>query len=696
MMNYWHNYPFVRIVIPFILGIVLAISLAIFMPVWIFIVLLFMCFALTYIARLRIYKLRIIYGYFLFLLIVVLGNNLTYSKLNKSISLSKYNIKAITAYIIEAPDETEKSIKLIVRTRIICDSDTSYNHSLKALLYLQKDSHSKALHMGDEILFSAGFDTIKPPMNPHAFNFKRYLKFKQIFYQHYFRSDQWKLISKRKGNQFKIIANGIRTYLINTLKKQDFEIEHLGVASAILLGYDQILDPETRDEFADAGAMHVLCVSGLHVGIIYLIFASLFSFLKKYKKGVLIKGILLLFVIWVYAFITGLSPSVLRASTMLSFIIIAESLSRKSSVYNSLAASAFLLLLFNPLMLMEVGFQLSYSAVLGIVSIFPILRKRLYVRNKIIQKIRDILIVSLAAQLGTFPLAIYYFHQFPLYFLLTNLLVVSFAGIIIYVGFSFFVLSAVPFLNLVLAYVLKKCIGFLCYYVAFIESLPSASLEGLLLSIPAVVLCFVLLLAVFRSILFKNKTWFFMGSISLCLLLFLFTYRNYKIKNTHEIVCYDAGYGMALDFISSGKNVLMVDSVLNAETKRLEFAVGNHWIYSGLNKPRVLVDHNEIIQEINLIKYKSIINFRGKTMLLIDGKAKDQRLLKETNIDCIFISSNPKVNMLVLDSLYHPAQIIINKDNYFSYQQRWKNEAIENNIPIWLIAESGAFIKQIN
>ncbi len=694
-MNYWHNYPFVRIVIPFILGIILSISYGIFIPIWMFIVLFFLCFSLTYLARFRIYKLRNLYGLFMFLLFMALGSKLSEEKLFEPPIPKKQNIQSISSCIIEPPDETKKCIKLIVQTEMISTNDTCIRISSKALLYLQKDSLSRALKLGDEVSIFSGFDTIRSSVNPNAFDFKRYLKFKQIFYQSYIRSDQWVLVSTGKGNRIKFCANVIRNYLIGILTKHDFKTEYLGVASAILLGYDQILDPETREEFADAGAMHVLCVSGLHVGIIYLIFASLFSFLKKYKKGDLIRGILLLLVIWMYAFITGLSPSVLRASTMLSFIIIGESLNRKSSVYNSLAASAFLLLLINPLMLMEVGFQLSYSAVLGIISIYPILRKRIYVRSKILQKIRDILIVSLAAQMGTFPLAIYYFHQFPLYFLLTNLVVVSFAGIIIYVGFSFFALSAVPFLNLAFAYVLKKCIAVLCYYVKFIESLPSASLEGLVLFIPSVILIFILMLAVFRSILKRNKKWFFIGLISTCLLLVLFTFRNYKIKNTYEIVVYNVGNGMALDFISSGENILLVDSVLRGEKKRIGFATGNHWIYSRIKEPNIQIINSEMIQSLGFLKYKSVINFRGKTILLLDGKAKTRNLLKNAKFDYVFVLSDPKVKITTLDSLYQPEKIIINANNSYYFQKKWEKEAIESNIPIWLIAKLGAFIKKI-
>ena len=696
-MNYWHNYPFVRILIPFIIGIIVAISFEVFVPIWVFVIILLCCFALTYFAKIRTYKLRNLYGVFMFLLFVMLGITISWTKLQKPKIPLKQNIQAVIASIIEPPDETEKTIKLAVKTEIFVAFDTCTKQLVKALLYLQKDSLSKKLLYGDKIIITSGLDTIQAPVNPYAFNFKRYLKYKQIYFQTYIRSDQWQLISTENSKGVKFLANKIRVYLIELLKENKFESEYLGVASAILLGYDQILDPETRDEFANAGAMHVLCVSGLHVGIIYLIFASLFSFLKRYKKGDLLKGILLLLVIWLYAFITGLSPSVLRASCMLSFIIIGESMNRKASVYNSLAASAFLLLLINPLMLMEVGFQLSYTAVLGIVSIYPILRKRFYVRNKILQKIRDILIVSLAAQLGTFPLAIYYFHQFPLYFLLTNLLVVSFAGIIIYVGFIFFALSAVPYLNLVLAFVLKQCIRFMNLYVEFIESLPYSSIEGLVFSIPAILLLFLLMVAVFRSILFRNKIWFNAALVSVLLLLMLFSFRNYTIQNAKKFVVYNAGYGMAIDFLSSGENLLLVDSLCYSDQKKIAFIAKNHWVYSGVKKPQIKLNNfSDTILNNWFLKYKSVVYFFDKKILILDGKVKNVPLIDEAKFDYVVLISNPRLSLRELDSLYHPSQIIINANNYASLRKQWEAEAKELDIPTWFVAKEGAFVKDLD
>jgi len=162
------------------------------------------------------------------------------------------------------------------------------------------------------------------------------------------------------------------------------------------------------------------------------------------------------------------------------------------------------------------------------------------------------------------------------------------------------------------------------------------------------------------------------------------------------MVVYDAGYGMALDFISSGKNSLLVDSVLKSEEKRIGFAAGNHWIYAGIKTPNIQLANSERIQSKEFLKYRSAMSFRGKTILLLDGKVEDQLLLKKSEFDYVFVTSNPKINMKELDSLYHPNQIIINANNSFYLQKKWKTEAIENNVPVWFISDKGAFMKEID
>ena len=206
------------------------------------------------------------------------------------------------------------------------------------------------------------------------------------------------------------------------------EGKQLKVASALLLGYRENLDKELVKSYASAGAMHVLAVSGLHVGILYLLLTRIFSFLKKVKKvknGKFILTILIVSFLWFYAIMTGLSASVMRATTMFSFIVIGnELLNRKTSIYNTLAVSAIILMIINPFIVYQVGFQLSYVAVVGIVYLQPKLNRLFYSRYKLVRGVWAITCVSLAAQIATFPLSLHYFHQFSTYFFISNLIVI--------------------------------------------------------------------------------------------------------------------------------------------------------------------------------------------------------------------------------------------------------------------------------
>lgn len=696
-MNHWHNYPFVRIAIPYILGIIIAINLKFKIPSWIFLLLMVICFSFTYVSNLRTYQLRNGYGITASLLFIFLGAKICQHHLYSNKINYEKNINFCIAYIVEPPKETEKSIQLQLKSKIIDYENNLSSEPIKIWTYIEKTSFSKKLQMGDELLITSKIKLLTPPTNPFAFDFQRYLNYKEIFYQTYIKSDQWKFISSNNGNRLKLLANDIRFYLLTQLDKHIFIEKHKKVAAAILFGYDQTLDLETRENFADAGAMHILCVSGLHVGIIYLILTFLFSLFKRFNCRNSIKTIILMSIIWLYAFITGLTPSVLRASTMLSFIIIGENQKRNSNIYNSISASIFLLLLFNPLMLMEVGFQLSYSAVIGIVSIHPILSKHLLFQKKILKKIVDILMISLAAQIGTFPLTIYYFHQFPTYFLLTNLFVVSFAGIIIYIGIIFFLLTSLGQIDSMVAMVLEKSISILHMYVENIAKLPYASINNLTFTLPVVILVYILIIGIFRAILYKNKIWFFTVISIICLITFFFVFRNAKIKTTNRLIIYDVGNGFAVDFIHSGENLLLVDSLTYYDNKKIEFAAKNHWILLGVKSPqKIIYNINEEFGNHFMLKHHQMVEFCRKKILLITDQDNNQSLPSQTNIDYIILNSNSKIDLEKIISLYHPCMVIINGNNFSILKKLQDNPNTYTDLPVWLIAKKGAFVAHLN
>ena len=302
----------------------------------------------------------------------------------------------------------------------IKDSNEWHHPKGKMILYFEKDSASvSSLSYGDYFYVYGKPNRVKAPSNPGEFDYKRFLERKGIYHQLYLASDRWIEIDKQKENPIYRFALNCRAYLLDILQEKGLKGAEYAVASAILLGYSDKIDAKLLQEYSGAGAMHILCVSGLHVGIVYVVFSMLLFFLGKTDRSRFLKSMLLILLIWSYAVLTGLSPSVMRASAMFSLVAIGQNMRRDTNIFNTLSASAFILMLIDPLIILNLGFQLSYSAVLGIVLLQPPIYRIFTIKSKILDKIWTIIAVSIAAQIGTLPITLYYFHQFPNYFFLS-------------------------------------------------------------------------------------------------------------------------------------------------------------------------------------------------------------------------------------------------------------------------------------
>ncbi len=324
---------------------------------------------------------RWIFGILINLLFVVFGVLITqqHKPVNKRFHFEKYSSSASIVVLKEDIVTKTKSYKCEVEVIAVKSGDDWRNTQGKAILYLAKDSLAELLTYGDKLFINGKWKTIENPSNPAQFNYKNFLLNSNITAQQYLQSINWKLFSFLENNTLRKLAFVYQKKLLTHLEFH-FQNEELSVISALLLGYKDLLDRETIMIYSSSGAMHVLAVSGLHVGIIYLLLNSLFLFFEKFKYGKYLKAVFLILSLWAYALLTGLSPSVLRAATMFSFIIIGSALKRETNIYNTLAASAFVLLLYNPYILLQVGFQLSYAAVLGIVYLQPKLYKLMYTK----------------------------------------------------------------------------------------------------------------------------------------------------------------------------------------------------------------------------------------------------------------------------------------------------------------------------
>lgn len=360
--------------------------------------------------------------------------------------------------------------------------------------------------------------------NPGDFDLQLFWKSKGIKEMCFFQEDDFQFLDKVPNNSFYDFIADLNILFISILATY-LDGEELAIGTALILGDKSLLDSEIRNAFTSTGAMHALAVSGLHVGIMLPIFLGFFKLFGKYIKRkqavIIVVGIL-----WIYALMTGFSPSVIRAVFMFSVLALAQIMGRNYNPINTLFFTAFVLLILQPLYLFDIGFQLSYIAMLGIFTFNKQVSNWVQTKNKIIKFFWEGTAVGLSAQFMTVPLSLYYFHQFPNYFALANLGIMLFSGVILGGGIALFAFSFVPIINSIIGFGLFLSLYLMYQFLVWIEQLPGAVAYGFSFSfLTTIILTFVLFLVVNQ--LPKTKIWK-ASAISFFLILGIIVYQRYE------------------------------------------------------------------------------------------------------------------------------------------------------------------------
>lgn len=448
-MTDYAKYPFVRMLIPFALGVWCCVCVSSFRltpTVTIGIALALFAMAAVTAFVLKSYRHNWVFGAVMACYLVLAGYALT--QVHQAETQKDYyrnyeaDAKYYVARVYDYPTERPNSIRTVLDLEYqFGDSLPSRPISGKVMAYFPKSDSAFALRYGDLIAIPAPVRAVTPPLNPGEFDYKAYLERKGITGQIYLKDEDWLDLQINNANPIYAFSYRFRDILLASLQRSGLSNDEYGVAAAILLGYDDNLADEVRKNYVAAGSMHILCVSGMHVGIIYLLASFLLGFLNRKKWQKVLKQALLLALIWFYALIAGLSPSILRASLMLTFVIVGEMIHRKGFIINSIAASAFVLLCVNPNNLLEIGFLLSYAAVLGIVVLQRPIYSWFVIKNKLLDRAWEITAVALAAQVGTIPFTLFYFNQFSTYFVLSNLFMTPISFIVVISGMVLLLVS---------------------------------------------------------------------------------------------------------------------------------------------------------------------------------------------------------------------------------------------------------------
>jgi competence protein ComEC len=603
---------------------------------------------------------------------------------------------AILGDVYQIPEERENTVRIFLKVRFSVLSDTLRPLNGKVLVYLEKDSLSLSVRTGDRLFLDNRFREVPPPTNPNQFNYRKYLENQRIYCQAYLRSDQWRILERNQGHILLSIAGRVREHLLSLFVKHGLKGEENAVASALILGFRGDLDQELRGSYSASGAMHVLAVSGLHVGIIYLILHTLFGFLKRFPRGDIVRALLLLLSVWFYALLTGLSPSVMRASTMFSFLIIGSALHRPPNVYNTLATSAFFLILVNPLIIHAVGFQLSYLAVLGIVFFQPKIYRLIFIRNKLLDKIWALTCVSLGAQLGTFPLTLYYFQQFPNYFLLTNLFVIPLAAMILLSGILLFVFSFWHPLAWFFSTILAWCVWFLNVVVKTIEWLPFSHTQGIYIHGLHIPLLYLLIVFFTGFLIFRRPVWLKAGLTLLLLLTTSLAWLKIDAFRQNQLIVYDSGNHLVMNYLSGKTNFILTNAEPAELEGQLDYISRAHWTRNFSGKPMILNPDQE--KFIDVPEGKSILNqqhfwfFGGKTVLLPDESFMNSVPPEVPgSVDYVVIYGKSYIHPKRLLRFVKPGKVILAPSIPAWFVKRYHEDYSEADVDCHSIPSAGAF-----
>jgi competence protein ComEC len=441
-------------------------------------------------------------GLFVLCIFMLIRSYLASTEVDKSslIHLAD-SAKYITGKIIADPEMTDKTQRYIFKVSAVNTNNTWQNASGKIHLYIYKNDEAN-FQPGDQLIIKSTPSTIAPPRNPEQFNYKKYLARKSIHHQIFAKHNA----IVKTGNSLFFIkkwARNIRKYALKHIRKIEDPAAQ-GVIEGLLLGSKDNIDNVTRSAYTAAGLMHILAVSGLHVSIIYFMMRIFFGHIKKFRHGQVYFTLLCISILWMYALITGLSPSVCRASFMFSLVAIADASRRQKNIYNTLAASAFFLLLINPNLLFSVSFQLSYIAVLGIVYLQPRFENLWPLKNIVVKRIWQLFTVGMAAQIATLPISVYYFNQIPVLSVMVGILAIPLASSSFALGLFYLLVAQIPWLNQFLRFLLEKNVQLINWLAIEVESLSFSLIKNVYLDAFQVILIYAVLVSLLAFIYYKK------------------------------------------------------------------------------------------------------------------------------------------------------------------------------------------------
>ncbi len=593
----------------------------------------------------------------------------------------KYKTAGVFAgLLVKDPVSTEKGHRFILTVIAVRENLTWYPASGKLAVFIH-DSKPFSARRGNTLLVKGNAVEIPPPSNPGSFDARMYNAAQGAWYQLFAEGDDYLLTNKKKQKELFSYADQLRDIFLEKLKRH-LGKEDLGVAGALLLGYEDWLDPELENSWSGAGVLHVLCVSGMHVMLIYVILAGLLSWMEKNKWLRHLRYILLLTLIWFYAMVTGFSPSVIRAAAMLSLVCTGKWMNREASIYNLMCSSCFLLFIMEPRLVMSAGFRLSFLAVCGIIFLHPLILSLWTAPGKISHKIWELISISSAAQLATFPLSLLLFHQFPNYFLLANLLIIPLSTLVMYSGLLLLVTDWIPYAGLITGTVTSWGIKLLNFQVVSIGNIPGAVTTGVYINTFELLLLYALLFSITSWLVTRNN--FLLMTALTCMVIFLSIeiHRSFETLRQQEFVVFDCRGTSLIAFISGRKATLITDQ--NHKPKTIRYATEEYLVSKKIcERESITLNSNTQGQITNII---------SETVVFLKGNYKKPVSFKLQSRHSVIIGKPVPDSASEIIKEFNPGIVILDGSCSLFQVQKLSYEFRKMKIPVYSVSRQGAYI----
>lgn len=686
---FWKEAPFIRQLLPLMAGILLQwyrpFSPNIIIYGLAFVISIFL--TSLFLKGVWLYRFKWIAGVCIMLMVMLLAMLLTHYKnvQHQQTWFGNYysDSSKLMVRLREPPVEKNKSYKVEAEVVTVMNRRGTFTTKGKLILYFKKDSgRAQQLHSGMLLLLHKKLQPITNSGNPGAFDYQRYCLFQGITHQVFLSENDFAYTGLQRQTTWHKYLQQVQQAILVTIKKYIPQKEHYGIAEALLIGYREDMDRDLVQQYANTGVIHVIAISGMHLAMIYGLLLLLLKPLGEGRRNRILRSVIILSVLWGFSFLSGGGASILRSAVMFSFIVIGQNISRSISVYHSLAASAFFLLCNNPFLLWDVGFQLSYAAVLSIVIFLKPVTNWVYFKNTIAYNIWKLAAVTIAAQILTTPLSMYHFHQVPNLFLISNLFIVPLSGVILYGEIAMCLLSFIPLLASWLGKALSFLIGIMNGFNGWLSRMPFAVSNGINLGIAEVWIMYLLVITVAVWLLQKRAGMLKWAVMVGLLLVCTMVYKQYVRSGRTGIIVYNVPQHSAVDLFSGGKYHFIGDTAL----LKNDFLRNFH-----LQPARIALS---LKQSDSLTQYwyqHPFVLFNNKRILVPGPGTNFNALDQPVDVDIIILSGRVKSSVTLIQQSFRAKQYVFDGSCPRWKMQRWKNECDSLHLRRHSVQDDGAF-----